>query len=161
MSALGQKRTSHRFSGMSASPQKRTWISTVVMSALCQKRTLAVLFDHLIGAGKHRRWHREAECFGSFEIDRQPELGRRLNWHLGWLLASQNSIDIAGRAPILVTKIGAIGGQAAGSNKRPFEIDRRKLVPRRQLDDQIAITLRCPTCRHNDTPVRSTRETLD
>ena len=36
-------------------PQKRTWIGTAVMSALCQKRTHALqqkglLFDQLVGA---------------------------------------------------------------------------------------------------------------
>jgi hypothetical protein len=30
-------------------PQKRTWIGTVLMSALCQKRTSAVSLNHLVG----------------------------------------------------------------------------------------------------------------
>ena len=28
---------------------------------ICQKRTLAELLDHLVGAGEQRRWHIEAE----------------------------------------------------------------------------------------------------
>src|SRR5262249_53327316 len=36
-------------------PQKRTLIERVRMSALCQKRTLAASFDHLVGAGKQCR----------------------------------------------------------------------------------------------------------
>jgi hypothetical protein len=56
-------------------PQKRTLISTAVMSALCQKRTLrsaarTSLFDHLVGAGTHRWRHGEAERFSGLEIDR-------------------------------------------------------------------------------------------
>jgi len=51
---------------MSLYPRKRTWISTVVMSAKGHNRThaalqIAGLFDHLIGAGKQRGWHGNAE----------------------------------------------------------------------------------------------------
>jgi hypothetical protein len=47
--------TPHRSHGIfsevccgSKAPRKRTWLSTVVMSALCQKQTSAILFDHLV-----------------------------------------------------------------------------------------------------------------
>jgi hypothetical protein len=40
MSALGQKQTSAHVRQCPALPQKQTWFSRVVMSALCQKRTL-------------------------------------------------------------------------------------------------------------------------
>ena len=36
-------------------PQKRTWFSTIVMSALCQKRTLVTSFEHFIGAAEVAR----------------------------------------------------------------------------------------------------------
>jgi hypothetical protein len=36
-------------------------------------------FDHLVGAGEQRRWHREAKRFGSFQIDDEFELGRLLD----------------------------------------------------------------------------------
>ena len=39
MSALGQKQTLRKVRLMSALPQARTWFSTVVMFALCQKQT--------------------------------------------------------------------------------------------------------------------------
>ena len=37
---------------------------------------IPLLFDHLVGAREHGRWHGEAERLGSFEIDHQRELGR-------------------------------------------------------------------------------------
>jgi len=36
------------------------------------------LFDHLVGAGKQRWWHFEAERLGGHHIDRQIETCRRL-----------------------------------------------------------------------------------
>src|SRR5215813_324983 len=89
-------------------PQKRTWFSTIAMSALCQKRTWHHSFDHLVGAGEHRRRNCEAKRLGSLEIDYQLILGRRLHRKIRWLLALEDAIDIAGRAPVLVSKIGSI-----------------------------------------------------
>src|SRR5262245_47372975 len=74
-----------------------------------------------------------------FEIDRQLKLGWRLHRHVGWLLALEDTIDIAGRLPERVGDIRTIGDQATGSDEEAFPVDRRQLVPRRQRDDQIAM----------------------
>src|SRR5262249_16303812 len=118
MSALGQKQTCAVQPGMSALPliatakadsrrrscllypQKRTCAAQQLMSALGQKRTHAVqqlrlLFDPLVGAGKHRRRHRKAERLGGFEIDYQLVLGRSLHRQVGRLLALENALDSA------------------------------------------------------------------
>jgi len=50
MSALGQERTFGQLRSMSAIPQKQTLTVRIAKSALCQKRTLARLFDYLVGA---------------------------------------------------------------------------------------------------------------
>jgi hypothetical protein len=65
------------------------------MSALCQKRTPAVqqflpLFDHLVGAAKHRNRHGKAECFSRFQVDDEVDLSDLLNWKINRLLPLEN-----------------------------------------------------------------------
>ncbi len=66
-------------------------------------------------------------------------LGRRLHRQVGRLLALEDAVDVAGRAPVLVDVIRPIGDQAAGGDEGAFEVDRGQLVPGRQRDDQIAM----------------------
>jgi hypothetical protein len=60
---------------VSAYPQKRTWIITVVLSALSQKQTKCVatnqgvLFDHLVCAGQQSWGDYKPERFGRLQVD--------------------------------------------------------------------------------------------
>src|SRR6516164_1937028 len=57
-------------------------------------------FDHLVGAGKQRRWHHEAEHLRSLRIDDQLELVLFENWQLRRLGALKDAANIAtGLAP--------------------------------------------------------------
>src|SRR5262245_11814038 len=67
-------------------PQKQTCAVHTLMSALGQKRTLACLFDHLVGLGEQRRRYREPEGLRRLQIDRQLVFGRHLHRKVGWLL---------------------------------------------------------------------------
>jgi hypothetical protein len=90
----------------------------------CSLGTWPALFDHLVGAGEHGRWHGESQFLCGLEIDHQFVLGRRLYRKISRLLAIEDAIDISGRAPILVDKIGSIGDQAASDGERALEVDR-------------------------------------
>ena len=65
------------------------------------------LFDHLVGAGKYCRRNGEAERLRGFEIDHKFVFGRGLDRKVSCLFALEDAIDIVGRAPVLINKIGS------------------------------------------------------
>ena len=48
----------------------------------------------------------EAQCLRGLEVDHEFVLGRCLHRQVGWLLALEDAIDVAGGAPILVEASG-------------------------------------------------------
>src|SRR4029077_7080716 len=76
----------------------------------------------------------------------------------GRLLTSENAIDIAGGAAVLVDNIIPIGDQAPAVDKVASEVDGGQSVPSRKRDDQIAINARKPARRHDQTAIRRPRE---
>jgi hypothetical protein len=57
--------------------QEQTFVGThKTQQRVCKK---PVLLDHLVGAGKQRRRHVEAERPGGLEVDHELQLGRKLN----------------------------------------------------------------------------------
>jgi hypothetical protein len=72
---------------------------------------MALLFDHLVGAQKERFGDSQAERFGSRYIDDQIELGRLLDWDVGWLRSAQNLVDNLSGSPKLIWVVRGIRHQ--------------------------------------------------
>src|SRR5262249_10855702 len=79
--------------------------------------TLADLFDHHIGCSEQRRRYCESKRFGSLQVHNQFISCRSLHWQVRWFLTSEDAIDIARRAAVLVSFIGSIGCEAASGDK--------------------------------------------
>src|SRR5262245_46494552 len=80
--------------------------------------------DHLVRAGEHGRRNFEPERFSGLEIDHRLVLVWRLNRQVGWLLALEDAIDVAGRAAELVREIGPIGDETAAGGPKPGAVGR-------------------------------------
>jgi hypothetical protein len=66
------------------------------------------------------------------EIDNEVIFGGRLYRQIGRLLALENAIDIRGRAPDNIGRVGSIGDQRAFRHVLPKTINRRESMPLRQ-----------------------------
>ena len=72
-------------------------------------------------AVRWRRGRRRLECLRSLD---QLVFHRRLYRQVAGLLTLEDTIHIAGCAPVLVDHIGPVGDQASAGNKGALEIDK-------------------------------------
>jgi len=91
--------TPHR---MSALPPKADIGTQSWNVRFVPKAHIDLLIDHLVGAGKQCRWHRDAESLGGLKIDGQFILGWCLHRHLGRLFALENTVNVSRCAPVWI-----------------------------------------------------------
>src|SRR5262245_211787 len=89
-------------------------------------------FDQLVGAQEERFGDREAEYFGSRQVDDEIELGRLFDGDVARLRPTQNLVDIVGGAPEQVGEVWSIGHQTSCFDVVPRPVHRRKSRADRQ-----------------------------
>ena len=83
--------------------------------------------------------------------------GGILHRHVGWLLAPEDAIDVAGRAPELVNRISPVGDKTTLDNEVAERVDRGQLLPSRQGDDQVTVNRRRRTAGDDQPAIRAAR----
>src|SRR5262249_3385584 len=109
---VSYKRTLPYVRYMSALPPK---FGTILMSALCQKRTNPwfALFDHLVGKREQVRRPRETERFHGLDIDHQFELGWLHHWQIRRLLPFEDAASVTAELMICLGKVSTVTHQTA------------------------------------------------
>ena len=107
------------------------------MSALGQKRTLPILFDHLIGAPKQGNRHCDAECLCCLEVDNELYFRCLLDWQVGRFLALEDAVNVGGRGPREAYDVSAVGSEAADGDVIAEGVDSRQSVPCCERRDHI------------------------
>src|SRR5262245_8605829 len=72
-------------------------------------RTWASVND-MIRAQHERRWDRKAE---GFHTDHEPELGRLLDWQIGWLRSPEDFVDEVWGSSVHIVQAGTVGHDEA------------------------------------------------
>jgi len=83
--------------------------------------------------------------------------GGILHRHVGWLLAPEDAIDVAGRAPELVNRISPVGDKTTLDNEVAERVDRGQLLPSRQRDDQVTMNRRRRASGDDQPAIRAAR----
>src|SRR5262249_61285921 len=89
--------------------RQRPWPDAEIVGGEVSFEPPSTSFDHLVGAGEQGRRNFYAERPRGLEIDHQIVLCWRLHRQIGGLLAPEDAINVAGRAPVLVDQIRPIG----------------------------------------------------
>jgi hypothetical protein len=103
-SLVGQSLPKWVFRAMSAFPPIATEmrrprdVSNVPQADSCTAAIESTLFDDLVGAREKWRWDVQSESLGCLEVDNQLKFCRRLHRKIGWLLATQDAINVANSA---------------------------------------------------------------
>ena len=129
----GHLRTSGR-PAMSALPIAD--IGAYCDSALRQKRTSEMVIRSPRRRGRARSAACEIERLGGLEVDHQLVPSRRLHRQVGRLLALEDAVDVARRAPILVDK-SAHRRPGRRPRRNSGRVDRGQPMPRRPRDDRL------------------------
>src|SRR5262249_28419973 len=94
---------------------------------------LAHSFNHFVGAGEQCWRHGEAERLGSWKIDHELKLGRKLHWQIARRRAVQDLVYERGATVETPAQIDAVTDQAAVIDGFAPCVDRRqsrRLCPR-------------------------------
>ena len=109
----------------------------------------APLLDHLVGAGKERRRHSEAQCLRSLEIDDKLKSGGKLYRQIGRLRAFENLINQSGSPFVHIDQIRLVAHEATSFNSAPLPKHGGQLIADRELCNLMVDTGKRRIGRHD------------
>src|SRR5215472_17087039 len=119
------------------------------MSALCQKRTFAPLFDHLVREREEEWRNLNALSFGGPNVEIEQELRWSHDRQVGGICAIENKTRVDPGLSISVGDIGAVTHQASSFDKLAQEIDCGNRVARGQTHELVALAKKKRVCANN------------
>ena len=117
------------------------------MSALGHIRTHAPqqsvgLFDHLVGAAKQRKRHRDAERLCCRRINKQLKLGGLLNGEIAGLVTLEDSSGVCSDESIIFAFIASETDESTRRHERTILLDDRDPILKRELGNLLGWTYR-------------------
>src|SRR5262249_45233377 len=131
-------------------PRKRTFACTGACPLRANSGHGITSLDHVIGCHLQCQRYFETECFCSFEVDDQLELGRLPHRQFGWLFTFENSASVNPDLAIRDARINPVTDQPTRFRKFAEMVHRWYRMACGQADNLVASRVKKRPCDDDD-----------
>src|SRR5262249_31909519 len=109
--------------------------------------------DDFVGTHQHNLRHGKIESLCGLELERHFVLARGSHREIAGLCALENAIDVICRPAELIEKSRSVRDETTGDNVKAVGIDCWHPMPRRKINDQLAINGSVGAGDHDETAI--------